>query len=76
MTKKIKKEPTIRQYEVTCPICKCEFEFDTTDASWSANAVYDPDCFGVPQRKKTIVNCRVECPICGTWIENKQKEIK
>lgn len=33
MTKKIIKEPTIRRYEVTCPICKCEFEFDTMDAT-------------------------------------------
>lgn len=31
MAKKIIKEPTIRRYKATCPICGCEFEFDTTD---------------------------------------------
>lgn len=32
MAKKITKEPNIKRYKAKCPICECEFEFDTTDA--------------------------------------------
>lgn len=39
MAKKIIKEPTIRRYKATCPICGCEFEFDTTDFCFVNNGM-------------------------------------
>lgn len=62
MAIKIIKEPTIRRYKATCPICGCEFEFDTTDARW-----HEYDGF---------LTCRVWCPTCDFCIEKREFEIK
>lgn len=76
MAKKIIKEPTIRHYKANCPICGCEFEFDTTDANWHQEEVRDNSHWGgVTALPRTENVCRVQCPTCNTWLENKQTEI-
>lgn len=76
MAKKITKEPKIRRYKVKCPICECEFEFDTTDASWYLNEVRTDEMWCGLNKTITKVDCRVMCPTCNTWIENEQTEIQ
>lgn len=73
MAKKIIKEPTIRRYKATCPICGCEFEFDTTDASWSQKVINYPH--GITSYAWTEDVCGIACPCCQTWLEDKQTEI-
>lgn len=77
MAKKIIKEPTIRRYKATCPICGCEFEFDTTDASWSQRVVNNNEYYsrGIPSITRTVNVCKIACPCCQMWLENKQTEI-
>lgn len=70
MAIKIIKEPTIRRYKATCPICGCEFEFDTTDARWYIRTD-DP-----LMNTRTKTDCIISCPCCQTDLENKQTEIK
>lgn len=64
MAKKITKEPNIKWYKVKCPICECEFEFDTTDAEWDIDE-YEND-FGEVWRIDT--RCIVDCPKCKTTL--------
>lgn len=75
MAKKITKDPNIKRYKAKCPICECEFEFDTTDASWYLNEVRADEMWGGLSKTITKTDCRVMCPTCNTWIENKQTEI-
>ena len=75
MAKKIIKKPTIRRYKATCPICGCEFEFDTTDASWYIMTETTASPYGALMNTKTKTDCRIACPCCQTWLENKQTEI-
>ena len=68
MAKKIIKEPTIRRYRATCPICDCEFEFDTTDADWYLNHQAN--------KMWRDIECQVSCPTCKTTLTNMQTEIE
>lgn len=76
MAKKITKEPTIRRYKATCPICGCEFEFDTTDAYWYVCEESKSDYYGIQTLLQTVINCEVVCPTCNTTLSNKQTEIE
>lgn len=81
MAKKIIKEPTIRRYKATYPICGCEFEFefDTTDASWYKRVVNDnpnPNYWGINNTYHVVYDCEVVCPTCNFRLENMQTEIK
>lgn len=76
MAIKITKEPTIKRYKAKCPICGCEFEFDTTDANWYLNEVRPYDTWGGLSETTIKVDCRVSCPACNMCIENKQTEVK
>lgn len=78
MAKKIIKEPTIRRYKATCPICGCEFEFDTTDASWHQREVRGNEFYpnGLATFARTENICRIACPCCQFWLEDMQTEIK
>lgn len=64
MAKKITKEPNIKRYKAKCPICECEFEFDTTDAEWDIDE-YEDD-FGKVWRNDP--HCFVDCPKCKTTL--------
>lgn len=64
MAKKITKEPNIKRYKAKCPICECEFEFDTTDAEWEIDEYKYEDGFGEVWR--TDIRCIVDCPKCKT----------
>lgn len=64
MAKKITKEPKIKRYKAKCPICECEFEFDTTDAEW--NIEEETDAIGNVWRIDT--RCIVDCPNCKTTL--------
>lgn len=64
MAKKITKEPNIKRYKAKCPICECEFEFDTTDAEWYIEESMDN--FGEVWRTDT--RCIVDCPKCKTTL--------
>nr|DAN28978.1 MAG TPA: DNA-directed RNA polymerase subunit [Caudoviricetes sp.] len=75
MAKKITREPNIKRYKAKCPICECEFEFDTTDANWHLNEVQNDGAWGGLRNTITRVDCTVRCPTCGTVIENQQTEI-
>lgn len=76
MAKKIIKEPTIRRYKATCPICGCEFEFDTTDASWYERRVCaNPNYWSSNMASLIEYDCNVQCPTCDFRLENMQTEI-
>lgn len=75
MAKKITKEPNIKRYKAKCPICECEFEFDTTDAKWYLDEEQNDGGWGDLPNTITRVDCTVRCPACYTVIENKQTEI-
>ena len=64
MAKKITKEPNIKRYKAKCPICECEFEFDTTDAEWHIDECMND--FGKVWRTDT--RCIVDCPTCKTTL--------
>ena len=64
MAKKITKEPNIKRYKAKCPICECEFEFDTTDAEWDIEE--ETDAIGNVWRIDT--RCIVDCPKCKTTL--------
>lgn len=76
MAKKITKEPNIKQYKAKCPVCGCEFEFDTTDANWYINEVQSDNAWGGLCTTMTQTDCSVRCPACDTVLENKQTEIQ
>lgn len=76
MAIKITKKPTIKRYKAKCPICGCEFEFDTTDANWQSNLKQDNNTYGYYAEPQKIVKCYINCPICRTYIEDKQTEIE
>ena len=71
MAKKITKEPNIKRHKAKCPICECEFEFDTTDAEWDIDE-YEND-FGEVWRIDT--GCIVDCPKCKTTL-HKYKRVE
>lgn len=73
MAKKIIKEPTIRRYRATCPICGCEFEFDTTDANWDLRTPHPTMWGGLICDEQKV--CYVSCPTCKTTLSNMQTEI-
>lgn len=76
MAKKIIKEPTIRHYSATCPICGCEFEFETTDARWHIRQSVSADYHAQRLTMQSNISCSVWCPSCDTCLEDMQTEIK
>ncbi len=75
MAKKIIEEPKIKRYKAKCPICECEFEFDTTDANWHIRELRPNNVWGDLGNTVTRIDCNVQCPKCNTWIENMQTRI-
>ena len=75
MAIKVTKQGTIKKYKATCPICGCEFEFDTTDASWSQRELIGTESYAGVKIPRTEILCRITCPSCHTWIDNKQKGV-
>lgn len=75
MAKKITKEPNIKRYKAKCPICECEFEFDTTDANWYLRSTTNANSWGVLSSTLSHIECSVRCPTCDTVIEDMQTEI-
>lgn len=69
MVKKITKEPNIKRYKAKCPICECEFEFDTTDAEWHIEE-YEDGC-GEVYHTNTL--CIIDCPNCKTSLHKCEK---
>lgn len=73
MAIKIIKQGVINTYEAVCPVCGCEFEFDTTDAGWyrrvnttNANAIGIVDV-------ETTLHCSIQCPTCRISINRESK---
>lgn len=75
MAKKITKEPNIKRYKAKCPICECEFEFETTDADWYLDKTSNANPWGGLSSTLSHIECIVRCPTCDTIIKDMQTEI-